>query len=63
MGKVKFENKVNSNNLPWAISEEEFRLSGNFNHWSKEAITAAINTLMELSVIAYHLQPKDRIKK
>jgi hypothetical protein len=55
--------KVINPNLPWAISEEEFRLSGNFNHWSTEAITAAINTLMELSVIVYHLQPKDRIKQ
>jgi hypothetical protein len=63
MGKVKFENKVNSNNLPWAISEEEFKLSGKFDRWNSEAITAAINTLMELSVIAYHLQPKDRIKQ
>ncbi len=63
MGKVKFENKINSNNLQWAISEEEFRLSGKFNHWNTEAITAAINTLMELSVMAYHLQPKDGIKK
>jgi len=54
------ENKIIYENLPWAISIEEFKHSGNFETWSHEAINTAIRTLVELTIIAYHLQPKDR---
>lgn len=54
------ENKIIYENLPWAISIEEFKQSGNFETWSPEAINMAIRTLVELTIIAYQLQPKDR---
>jgi hypothetical protein len=45
----------NSNNkfaLPWAITVDEFRKSGNFSNWTDEAVQQAIETLVEMTIIA-----------
>ncbi len=63
-GKLMIMNKNNliKENLPWAISEEEFRNSGNFEHWTSKTVKEAIKTLMEITIIAYHFQPKNKIQ-
>jgi hypothetical protein len=47
-------------NLPWAITVEEFRKSGNFEFWTNKTVKEAIRTLMELTIIAYNFQPKSK---
>lgn len=52
--------------LPWAISIEEFRESGDFKDWNDTAVQQAIGTLAELTIIAFnlsHQNPKIKIKQ
>jgi hypothetical protein len=41
--------------LPWAISIEEFRKSGDFKDLNDAAVQQAIGTLAELTIIAFNL--------
>jgi hypothetical protein len=41
--------------LPWALTAEEFRKSGDFSGWSDEAVQQAIETLTDLTIIAINL--------
>ncbi len=41
--------------LPWAISIEEFRKSGDFKDWNDAAVQQAIGTLAGLTIIAFNL--------
>ncbi len=45
-------------NLPWALSAEEFRRTGNFVEWGDESIRLAISTLVSMTIVAYHRQKK-----
>ena len=49
------KNELQSEHLPWAISIEEFRKSGDFKDWNDEAVQQAIGTLAELTIIAFNL--------
>lgn len=44
--------------LPWMISIEEFRKTGDFKNWSDDAIKSAINSLAMLTIIAFEIQSK-----
>ena len=44
-----------SEHLPWAISIEEFRKSGDFNNWTNKSVKEAISTLTQLTIIAFNL--------
>jgi glucokinase len=50
---MKDNRKVEMTELPWVISIEEFRKTGDFTNWSDEAIKSAIQTLAELTILAF----------
>ena len=49
---------MNNLNLPWMMSIEEFRKTGDFENWSNAAINSAINTLAKLTILTFELQTK-----
>jgi hypothetical protein len=49
--------------LPWAISIEEFRKSGDFKDWNDAAVQQAIGTLAELTIIAFNLSHQNPVIK
>lgn len=51
---MKDNNRVEITELPWLISIEEFRRTGDFTNWSDEAIKSAIQTLAELTLLTFH---------
>jgi hypothetical protein len=53
--KVKHQKKLY---LPWMMSIEEFRKTGDFENWSNAAIKSAINTLAKLTILTFELQTK-----
>lgn len=58
---MKQDDKIDLSNLPWVISIDEFRRTGDFTNWSDEAIKSAIQTLAELTILAFD-QKKSNIK-
>jgi len=59
-------NNLKTEHLPWAISIEEFRKSGDFKDWNDAAVQQAIGTLAELTIIAFnlsHQNPKIKTKQ
>jgi hypothetical protein len=52
------KNNYTNDQLPWAISIEEFRKSGDYKDWSNAAIKSAINTLAKLTILTFELQTK-----
>ena len=48
-------NNHRTEHLPWAISIEEFRKSGDFNDWNDAVVQQAIGTLAELTIIAFNI--------
>jgi hypothetical protein len=48
-------NILTTEHLPWAISIEEFRKSGDFNNWTDKSVKEAISTLTQLTIIAFNL--------
>jgi hypothetical protein len=46
--------------LPWAISIEEFRNSGDFKDWNDAAVQQAISTLTQLTIIAFNLLQQNK---
>lgn len=49
--------------LPWAISIEEFRKSGDFNNWTNKSVKEAISTLTQLTIIAFNLSHQNPVIK
>jgi hypothetical protein len=49
--------------LPWAISIEEFRKSGDFKDWNDAAVQQAIGTLAELTILAFNLSHQNPVIK
>jgi hypothetical protein len=47
-----------ADNLPWALSAEEFRRTGNFVDWEDESVRLAISTLVSMTIVAYHRQKR-----
>ncbi len=46
--------------LPWMMSIEEFRKTGDFRNWTDEAIEAAIETLAKLAILSFELKKKTK---
>jgi hypothetical protein len=61
---MKENNRVEITELPWVISIEEFRKTGDFSNWSDGAIKSAIQTLAELTIVAFdHKKSNIKLKK
>jgi len=50
-------------NLPWALTIEEFRNSGDFKNWSNLAIQQAIDTLADLTILSFNLKKSSQSLK
>lgn len=53
---MKKNSKSKERNLPWALTIEEFRNSGDFKNWSNQAIQQAIYTLADLTILSFNLK-------
>mgnify|MGYP000855163223 CR=1 FL=1 len=51
---------MNNLNLPWMMSIEEFRKTGDFRDWTDEAIEAGIETLAKLAILSFELKKKTK---
>ena len=53
-------NNYTTEHLPWAISIEEFRKSGDFKDWNDASVQQAISTLTQLTIIAFNLSHQNK---